>query len=417
LVALKVINRNFMDNPAAIERFRREVKTAARLSHPNIVAAFDAEQVQDCHFLVMEFVEGQSLDRYVQQRGRLAAAEACDYIRQAALGLQHAWERGMVHRDIKPQNLMRTPDGHVKVLDFGLARFLTEGKSGSGLTQFGVVMGTPDYIAPEQAHDSRAADTRSDIYSLGCTLYYLLAGRVPFPEGSMLQKLMSQVERTPTPLSQLRSDVSSAENRIVERMMEKDPARRYQTPGEVARELENLTLAADVPTAEYGPSPSSKVRATPPDIDLSPSHLEIPLRHVEDKTIPIEVEPIDERLLVEPVEDDEQEHSRVPSRRSSRESWAHNLGIASLILGIASFPLGCLCLGVAGLPGGAIGFLLGAASLSITLIEEARRGRNWRTVLKNADRRIGIPAAGMALSAAGLLIAATMLIVGAFHRS
>ncbi|HEY1859609.1 MAG TPA: protein kinase, partial [Gemmataceae bacterium] len=160
LVALKVINRNLVENPAAVERFRREVKTAARLIHPNIVTAFDAEQVENCHFLVMEYVEGQSLDRVVQKRGRLPVAEACDYVRQAALGLQYAHERGMVHRDIKPQNLMRTPGGQVKILDFGLARFLSEGKPATALTQFGVIMGTPDYIAPEQAHDPRAADIR-----------------------------------------------------------------------------------------------------------------------------------------------------------------------------------------------------------------------------------------------------------------
>jgi len=420
LVALKVINRNFMDNPAAVERFRREVKTAARLSHPNIVAAFDAEQVQDCHFLVMEFVEGQSLDRFVQQRGRLPVAEACDYIRQAALGLQHAWERGMVHRDIKPQNLMRTPDGRIKVLDFGLARFLAEGKSGSGLTQFGVVMGTPDYIAPEQAHDSRAADTRSDIYSLGCTFYYLLTGRVPFPEGSMLQKLMAHVEKAPTPLVRLRSDVPPAVAGIVERMMAKDPARRYQTPAEVARELGDVPIAApEAPTAEYVPSAPPLGRAAPPFVDLSPSHREIPPKAVEDKTVPIDVEPIDERLLVERVDDDEEERSRTPSQRRSRETWAHNLGIASLILGIISFPIGFLscCVGVAGLPSSVIGFLLGGASLGITLIEENRRGRDWHTVLRNADRRVGIPAAGMALSAAAFFIAAIMLIGSAGSRS
>jgi serine/threonine protein kinase len=416
LVALKVINRNIMDNPAAVERFRREVKTAARLSHPNIVTAFDAEQVQDWHFLVMEFVEGQSLDRFVQQRGRLPVAEACDYVRQAALGLQHAWERGMVHRDIKPQNLMRTPHGQIKVLDFGLARFLAEGKSGSALTQFGMVMGTPDYIAPEQAHDSRAADTRSDIYSLGCTFYYLLTGRVPFPEGSTLQKLMAQVEKAPTPLVRLRRDVPPAVVGIVERMMAKDPARRFQTPAEVARELGSVTIAAPAaPTAEYVPPESLPGRAAPPAVDLSPSHRETPPKAVEDKTIPIDVEPIDERLLVELAEDNGEERPRQPSRRRSRETLAHNLGIASLILGVLSFPIGCLCTGL-GLPGSAIGFLLGGASLGITLIEEARRGRDWQTVLKTADRRIGIPIAGMALSAAAFFIAAIMLIAGGAGR-
>jgi serine/threonine protein kinase len=419
LVALKVINRNLMDNPAAVERFRREVKTAARLSHANIVTAFDAEQAQDCHFLVMEFVEGQSLDRLVQQYGRLPVAEACDYVRQAALGLQHAWERGMVHRDIKPQNLMRTPDGQIKVLDFGLARFFTEGKTGSGLTQFGMVMGTPDYIAPEQAHDSRAADTRSDIYSLGCTFYFLLVGRVPFPDGSLLQKLMAQVEKVPTRLVQLRADVPAAVVRVVDRMMAKDPARRYQTPAEVARELTVMAFApAAAPTAEFAPPIAETVAMSPPVVDLSASYREIPPKPADDRSIPMEVEPVEERLLVEPAEDDQEQGPRRPQRHSSREALARNLGIASLIVGIVSFPVGFICcVGAVGLPGSAIGFLLGGASLSITLIEEARRGRDWRAVLKTADRRIGIPIAGMALSAASFLIAAVMLIGTGAGRS
>src|SRR5262249_11871361 len=125
-VALKVVNRSLTDNPAMVERFTREVKAAAKLAHPNIVTAFDADQAGDTHFLVMEFVEGVSLSRLVAEHGRLPVAEACDYVRQAALGLQHAFARGMVHRDIKPHNLMRTPEGQVKILDFGLARFAME---------------------------------------------------------------------------------------------------------------------------------------------------------------------------------------------------------------------------------------------------------------------------------------------------
>ena len=196
-VALKLINHDLIDQPGAVERFRREVKAAARLTHPNIVAAYDAEQAGDAHFLVMEYVEGASLARLVDAERPLAAALACDYVRQAALGLQHAHEQGMVHRDIKPHNLMLTPRGHVKVLDFGLARFAQEsqpagaltrppaaetaGAVGESLTQAGSVMGTPDYMAPEQIRDAHAADVRADIYSLGCTLYGLLAGRLAVP--------------------------------------------------------------------------------------------------------------------------------------------------------------------------------------------------------------------------------------------
>src|SRR5262249_49763644 len=159
-----------------------EVKAAAKLTHANIVNAFDAEQVGNLHFLVMEYIEGSDLAHVVAERGPLPVAEACNYTSQAALGLQHAFERGMIHRDIKPQNLMRTgepdrpPESRtVKTLDFGLARFAT--KAGSGDTASGTLLGTVDFMAPEQADDARRVDIRADIYSLGCTLYYLLAGR------------------------------------------------------------------------------------------------------------------------------------------------------------------------------------------------------------------------------------------------
>ena len=200
-VALKVIRGDLLGNEAMVERFRREVKSAARLaSHPNIVAAYDAEQAGETHMLVMEFIEGTDLARVVDRRGPLPVGEACEYARQAALGLQHAFEDGMVHRDIKPQNLMRTTRGQIKILDFGLARFASEVGSHAGVTAEGMVLGSADYIAPEQIDDPHAADIRADIYSLGCTLYFLLAGRPPFPDGSLIQKLLAHGEKTPRPL-------------------------------------------------------------------------------------------------------------------------------------------------------------------------------------------------------------------------
>jgi uncharacterized protein (TIGR03067 family) len=258
-VALKLISHNLTSKPEMVERFRREVKTAAILKHANIVMAYDAEQAGESHFLVMEYVEGQSLARLVAEHGPLPVRQACDYIRQAAMGLQHAHERGMVHRDIKPQNLMLTPDGQVKVLDFGLARFAMEAvpagallvapaldaASGSeSLTQVGTVMGTPDYIAPEQARDAHTADIRADIYSLGCTLYDLLAGHAPFPEGTVVAKVMAHMERSPKPLTALRHDVPPALATVVERMMAKDPAKRYRTPAEVTEALAPFTTGA-----------------------------------------------------------------------------------------------------------------------------------------------------------------------------
>ncbi len=271
LVALKVIGRRLMDDPAAVERFRREVKAAARLDHPHIVRAYDADQAGELHFLVMEYVEGTDLARLVAERGRLPVAEACEYARQCAVGLQHAYEHGMVHRDVKPHNLMRTPGGQVKILDFGLARFASEtapsplplshevgergeflppsppgggrGAGGEGgapdgsITEAGALMGTADYVSPEQARDAHGADIRADLYSLGCTLYFLLAGHSPYPEGSFVDKLAAHRQRPPRPLGELRGDVPPRLLGVLDRLLAKDPAGRYQSPAEVAEAL------------------------------------------------------------------------------------------------------------------------------------------------------------------------------------
>jgi serine/threonine protein kinase len=241
VVALKVIQSSLTVDAAAVQRFEHEVKAAAQLTHPNIVTAYDADQAGDVRFLVMEFVDGQNLADYLKTCGRLSVTEACDCVRQAAVGLHHAQERGMVHRDIKPHNLMRTREGTIKILDFGLARLVRSQQQGvsqlTQLTQHGVMMGTVDYMAPEQASDSRAADIRSDIYSLGCTLYQLLTGRVPFPEGGPIDKVIKHAVERPTPVSELRPEVPPALAKAVQRMMAKEPAGRFQTPAEVVSVL------------------------------------------------------------------------------------------------------------------------------------------------------------------------------------
>ena len=236
-VAIKVISKTLTTDAKAVARFKNEVKAAAKLAHPNIVTAYDAEQAGDLHFLVMEFIEGKSLARLIEDVGRLPVGLACEYLRQAALGLQHACEQGMVHRDIKPQNLMLTPKGQVKILDFGLAGFVSDGGFVGSLTGFGQGLGTPDYIAPEQIRDAHSADIRADIYSLGCTFYFLLTGQPPFPEGSVSQKIAAHLERTPRSVSDLRSDLPVGLAQVVERMMAKSPDRRYQKPGEVSEAL------------------------------------------------------------------------------------------------------------------------------------------------------------------------------------
>jgi hypothetical protein len=245
-VALKVIRRALTAKADALGRFRREVRTAARLSHQNIVVTHDAEDAGDTHFLVMEYVQGTDLGRLVRERGPLPVDCACDYVRQAALGLQHAFEQGMVHRDIKPHNLMLTPDGRVKILDFGLASFASEAVSAAAATGTGLVLGTVDYMAPEQADSARQADIRSDIYSLGCTLYHLLAGQPPFPRGTPIQKMMAHASRQPQPLTELRPDLPEGLMTVLERMMAKDPEQRYPAPAEVALALGPFARATAV---------------------------------------------------------------------------------------------------------------------------------------------------------------------------
>jgi Leucine-rich repeat (LRR) protein/tRNA A-37 threonylcarbamoyl transferase component Bud32 len=244
VVAMKLIRKDRLDSEVAVKRFRREIQAAARLDHPNIVHAYDADEAGGLHFLVMEFVEGTDLARLLKQRGPLPVAPACDYARQAALGLQHAFEQGMVHRDIKPANLLLTAAGVVKVMDFGLARLSRSKPAGdeSGtMTQEGAVMGSLDYIAPEQAVDAHSVDTRADVYALGCTLFHLLTGRVPFPGGEALGKLLKHRLEEPEPVERLRPDVPPAVAAVVRRLMAKRPDDRYQTPAEVVAALDTAT--------------------------------------------------------------------------------------------------------------------------------------------------------------------------------
>jgi hypothetical protein len=275
LVALKIIRKDLMNRPTAVERFRQEVKAAARLAHPHIVTAYDAEQAGEVHFLVMEFVDGKSLDRLLTQRTPIAVCQACEWIRQTALGLQHAWEQGMVHRDIKPANLLLTPGGQVKILDFGLARFANEAAAGGTLTPDGSMVGTPDYMAPEQAAVAASADIRADIYSLGCTLYHLLEGITLFPEGALQEKLHAHQIQQPRALSELRGDVPAELAHVVRRLLAKDPAQRYQTPAEVARALTPFAAGA-WQTALMGNGEPNGRSPQSPARELAPARGEVP---------------------------------------------------------------------------------------------------------------------------------------------
>lgn len=241
MVALKVIRPEMLTNPEAVGRFQREMRALSQSSHPNIVKAFDINLVGDTHYFAMEFVEGNSLDKLVQLSGPLPIDKACGYIRQAAQGLQHAHERGLIHRDIKPANLLVNAAGTVvKILDLGLARLnqaASKADPARELTVEGVLIGTPDYLSPEQARNAKAVDIRTDIYSLGCTLYFLLTGQPPYPVGALMQKLY-QHQRGELPTGKdLRTDLPDDVVAIFQKMMAKNPDDRYQTPEEVAQAL------------------------------------------------------------------------------------------------------------------------------------------------------------------------------------
>lgn len=270
-VALKVIRKEKLAHPESIRRFRREIQLASKLSHPNVVLAFDADEVGSTHFYAMEYVEGTDLARRLAEPAPLPVAQACDYLRQAALGLQHAHERGLVHRDIKPANLLVTQGGQLKILDMGLARLnnpALDDLANSHLTQQGSVMGTVDYLAPEQAMDSHNVDTRADLYGLGCTIYHLLSGQVPFPGGTALEKLLRHREEQARPIEQLRPDVPPQLAGIIRKLMAKRREDRFTSPADLlaalARPVEppaNGAPAATVPAAP-GESTTTELAST-----------------------------------------------------------------------------------------------------------------------------------------------------------
>ena len=254
-VAVKVLPPAKADQPAALGRFYREARAAGSLDHHNIVRTHDIDQDGNLHFIVMDYVDGPNLLDVVKKFGALGIDRAVSYMRQTALGLDYAFRNHLIHRDIKPGNILIDRKGVARILDMGLARFIND--HGDQLTikyDDKIVLGTADYVAPEQVANSHAVDIRADVYALGATFYFLLAGHPPFPTGTVSQKLLWHRTKDPTPIRQIRPDVPEGLASIIGKMMAKDPKARFQTPAQVAAELgQYLTGPVPLPSVEEMP--------------------------------------------------------------------------------------------------------------------------------------------------------------------
>ncbi len=245
--AIKVLPKSRVNDATYLARFQLEAKAIASLNHPNIVLAHDIDNEGDVHYIVMEYVDGLDLHQLVKRDGPFDFSTAADVIAQAARGLQHAHSKGIVHRDVKPANVLIDRDGRVRILDMGLALVATRGDESMTVANNENVLGTADYLAPEQAINSHRVDQRADIYGLGCTMYYLIAGKPPFGDGTLAQRIAKHQTEMPTPLRQVRPDCPGELEGICVKMMQKQPEYRYQSAGDVAEALEKYV--AHVPVA------------------------------------------------------------------------------------------------------------------------------------------------------------------------
>jgi serine/threonine-protein kinase len=236
-VAVKVLSNYQTDDAETERRFQVEARSAARLDHPNIARVHYVGQDRGIRYIVFEYIEGTNIRDLVYDRGPLPLAEAVNYTQQIAAALIHAAEREVVHRDIKPSNIIVTPDGQAKLVDMGLARYEPLDRTERDMTETGVTLGTFDYIAPEQAKNPRDADVRSDMYSLGCTLYFMLAGQPPFPSGTAMQKVLAHQSDAPPDVRAFRPDVPIELVEILAAMLAKRPEDRFQDPSQLLSAL------------------------------------------------------------------------------------------------------------------------------------------------------------------------------------
>lgn len=269
-VAVKVVASQRVSTEELERRFMVEAQSAARLDHPNIARVYEVNQARGLSYIVFEFIDGVNLRDLVSQRGILSVNDALHYTYQLAHALAHAADRDVVHRDIKPSNILITSEGQTKLVDMGLARLKQLGTEDNDLTATGMTLGTFDYISPEQARDPRTADARSDIYSLGCTLFYMIAGRAPFADGTMVEKLMLHQTETPPDLRSFRHDIPDSVNVLVRTMLAKSPAQRQQHPAQLAQQIRLILqeLGSTV-THPLGPVSWNK----PPSVSPLRNHL------------------------------------------------------------------------------------------------------------------------------------------------
>ena len=274
-VAFKVIRKEKLAHPAAAGRFVQELQALGKMTkHPNVVDVYAAEQLDGNHFCVMEYIDGSDLTKLVRDRGPLGVAEACDAIRQAALGLEHAFQTGLVHRDIKPSNIIVPRNGGpVKLVDLGLARLLEPpgGEDAHRITQEGFVIGTPDFLAPEQARDPMSVDIRADVYALGGTLFYILTGRVPYDGGSATEKMLKHCTDPPPSLLRYRPDAPPAVEHLIHWCMAKRPEDRPQTPMQLAVALQPFCPPPAAGTGTFVAPGSAPYPVAPPGTHTVPS--------------------------------------------------------------------------------------------------------------------------------------------------
>ncbi|ODA33715.1 serine/threonine protein kinase [Planctopirus hydrillae] len=336
LVAIKVVSANLVKSDELRERFQREVEAAARLTHPNIVQAFDADEVRRLNFLVMEYVEGKDLQSKVSAAGPMPLETALDLICQTARGLEYAHQHGIVHRDIKPANILIDSHGCVKILDLGLARFTQESEARTDLTSTGTVMGTVDYMAPEQAENTKSVGPPADIYSLGCTLYYLLTGNTLYPGNSIIQRLVAHREAQIPSMIDKGLDVPQEVDQVFRKMVAKLPEDRYANMQEVIQAIENLGYLKSSKHATYVQRSSSTttIGSTTGTGDTNPTKVETPFP-IAEKTISNGEEPVEsattETILVHQVAtligtDFPQEPSLIrPKRPKAKSRLPHGL--------------------------------------------------------------------------------------------